>query len=155
MSAQKIGTAGAEVAPSASSIVSALEQTKRQWELAADALPQLVCLLDQNGKVIRANRTLERWGLAPVTQVRGLTVHELLHGAQCAADCEMLAFWRDVQARSLDAKELREERWDAKLDPAKHGLRTDLLKIPLLPYQLDGIAFAAGDIRDGPHHNDR
>ncbi|WP_425617270.1 DEAD/DEAH box helicase [Anatilimnocola sp. NA78] len=29
-------------------------------------------------------------------------------------------------------------------DPAKHPLRTSLLKIPLLPYQLDGIAFAAG-----------
>jgi superfamily II DNA or RNA helicase len=28
--------------------------------------------------------------------------------------------------------------------PARHPLRTSLLKIPLLPYQLDGIAFAAG-----------
>ncbi len=29
-------------------------------------------------------------------------------------------------------------------DPAKHPLRTALLKVPLLPYQLDGVAFAAG-----------
>ena len=29
-------------------------------------------------------------------------------------------------------------------DPAGHALRTSLLKMPLLPYQLDGIAFAAG-----------
>jgi superfamily II DNA or RNA helicase len=29
-------------------------------------------------------------------------------------------------------------------NPAKHPLRTRLLKIPLLPYQLDGVAFAAG-----------
>ncbi len=29
-------------------------------------------------------------------------------------------------------------------DPATHPLRTTLLKLPLLPYQLDGIAFAAG-----------
>jgi ERCC4-related helicase len=28
-------------------------------------------------------------------------------------------------------------------DPAHHKLRTELLKVPLLPYQLDGIAFAA------------
>jgi len=28
-------------------------------------------------------------------------------------------------------------------DPAKHPLRTTLLKVPLLPFQLDGIAFAA------------
>ncbi len=29
-------------------------------------------------------------------------------------------------------------------DPAKHPLRKELLKVPLLPYQLDGIAFAVG-----------
>src|SRR5262249_28657618 len=29
-------------------------------------------------------------------------------------------------------------------DPARHPLRTDLLKVPLLPYQLDGVAFAVG-----------
>jgi SNF2 family DNA or RNA helicase len=28
-------------------------------------------------------------------------------------------------------------------DPASHPLRTSLLKVPLLPYQLDGVAFAA------------
>jgi signal transduction histidine kinase len=111
--AQQIGTAGAEVAPSAGRTVSALEN---QWELAANALPQLVCLLDGSGKVIRANRTLERWGLVCARQVRGLTLHEALHGAQCAADCEMLAFWRDVQARVLRGQEVRDERWDAKLE---------------------------------------
>src|SRR5262249_36971889 len=29
-------------------------------------------------------------------------------------------------------------------NPAKHRLRASLLKVPLLPYQLDGIAFAVG-----------
>jgi SNF2 family DNA or RNA helicase len=29
-------------------------------------------------------------------------------------------------------------------DPANHPLRTTLLKLPLLPYQLDGVAFAVG-----------
>jgi len=33
---------------------------------------------------------------------------------------------------------------EIRRDPAKHPLRTSLLKIPLLPYQLDGVAFAAG-----------
>lgn len=33
---------------------------------------------------------------------------------------------------------------EIRQDPARHPLRTSLLKIPLLPYQLDGIAFAAG-----------
>ncbi len=33
---------------------------------------------------------------------------------------------------------------EIRRDPANHPLRTGLLKVPLLPYQLDGIAFAAG-----------
>jgi superfamily II DNA or RNA helicase len=33
---------------------------------------------------------------------------------------------------------------DIRKDPAKHPLRTSLLKAELLPYQLDGIAFAVG-----------
>lgn len=33
---------------------------------------------------------------------------------------------------------------DIRADPANHPLRTELLKVSLLPYQLDGIAFAVG-----------
>ncbi len=33
---------------------------------------------------------------------------------------------------------------EIRKNPAKHALRTELLKEPLLPYQLDGIAFAVG-----------
>jgi len=33
---------------------------------------------------------------------------------------------------------------EIRKDPARHPLRTGLLKVELLPYQLDGIAFAAG-----------
>jgi len=33
---------------------------------------------------------------------------------------------------------------EVRRNPAGHPLRTTLLKLPLLPYQLDGIAFAAG-----------
>jgi hypothetical protein len=33
---------------------------------------------------------------------------------------------------------------EIRRDPVNHPLRTTLLRIPLLPYQLDGVAFAAG-----------
>jgi ERCC4-related helicase len=39
---------------------------------------------------------------------------------------------------------LRDRTAAIRRDPANHALRTTLLKAPLLPYQLDGIAFAAG-----------
>jgi len=52
---------------------------KHQWESTLDSLPQLVCLLDESGHVIRANRTLEAWGLGDVTSVKGKQIHDMLH----------------------------------------------------------------------------
>jgi hypothetical protein len=55
---------------------------------------------------------------------------------------------------SPDAEEFIEERLyehrirgkvaEIRADPAKHPLRTSLLKVPLLPYQVDGVAFVVG-----------
>jgi SNF2 family DNA or RNA helicase len=47
-----------------------------------------------------------------------------------------------IQQRLIQDR-LRERTAAIRRDPAKHPLRSTLLKIPLLPYQLDGIAFAA------------
>ena len=47
-----------------------------------------------------------------------------------------------IQQR-LFLERMRARMAEIRRDPASHKLRTDLLKVPLLPYQLDGIAFAA------------
>jgi hypothetical protein len=44
----------------------------------------------------------------------------------------------------LIQERLEEKTAVIRRDPAHHPLRTTLLKVPLLPYQLDGVAFAAG-----------
>lgn len=46
--------------------------------------------------------------------------------------------------RKLGALRIGKLVTDIRSAPAEHPLRTTLLKEPLLPYQLDGIAFAAG-----------
>jgi hypothetical protein len=46
--------------------------------------------------------------------------------------------------RKLLALRMQKLVTEIRRAPAKHPLRTKLLKEPLLPYQLDGIAFAAG-----------
>jgi superfamily II DNA or RNA helicase len=48
-----------------------------------------------------------------------------------------------IQQRTLQER-LRAAAAEIRRDPANHPLRTTLLKLPLLPYQLDGIAFAVG-----------
>ena len=44
----------------------------------------------------------------------------------------------------LHQDHMRETAAAIRRDPVNHPLRKTLLKVPLLPYQLDGIAFAAG-----------
>ena len=46
--------------------------------------------------------------------------------------------------QSLARQRLRTRADEIRKDPARHALRTSLLKTELLPYQLDGIAFATG-----------
>ena len=43
-----------------------VERAKQEWESTADSLPELVCLVDDRGRIIRANRTVETWNLARV-----------------------------------------------------------------------------------------
>jgi hypothetical protein len=47
-----------------------------------------------------------------------------------------------IQQRLIQER-LSEKTSAIRRAPAEHPLRTELLKVPLLPYQLDGIAFAA------------
>lgn len=44
----------------------------------------------------------------------------------------------------LFEEHMRTRMAEVRRDPAGHPLRTTLLKTPLLPYQMDGVAFAAG-----------
>ena len=46
-----------------STVEAQVRRAKIQWEDAADSLHQLVCVIDRSGHVLRANRTLEAWGL--------------------------------------------------------------------------------------------
>jgi signal transduction histidine kinase len=67
----------------------AIERAKREWECTADALSELVCLVNRAGQVIRANRALERWALGGVREVRGRGVHQVLHPHCRAAHCDL------------------------------------------------------------------
>jgi signal transduction histidine kinase len=73
-----------------------IEQAKQEWEVTADSLPQFVCLLDEQGRIRRANRTVERWGLGPVTEVRGLRLHDLFHPDCGDPACYLAVFWRQA-----------------------------------------------------------
>src|SRR3984957_3290800 len=67
----------------------AIEKAKQEWECTADALTAMVCLLNSDGLVLRANRVVEHWGLGSVSAVIGKKAHDVLHPTCTAPNCEV------------------------------------------------------------------
>ena len=76
-----------------------LEKAKHQWQSAADMMPQLICLLDGKGHLIHINRTIERWGMGSVANVKGLHLHRVLHPNCVDPQCYFNAFWLTAAAK--------------------------------------------------------
>jgi signal transduction histidine kinase len=74
----------------------AIEKAKHEWEFTVDALTALVCLLDPDGIVLRANRVVEHWGLGSVGGVIGRSAHSILHPDCPDGDCEVARRLRDA-----------------------------------------------------------
>jgi PAS domain S-box-containing protein len=88
-----------------------VEQAKREWEWALDALPDLVCLVDDQGYLIRSNRAVEAWHLGRVEDVKGGALHELLH-PQCAnPDCYLSSLLKQV-AEKTEGQLVKQEALD-------------------------------------------
>ena len=79
-------------------------QAKHQWETTLDALPQLICLIDAHGHVIRANRTLETWQLGDVKSIRGTHIHDMLHSGCTELTCALRRQWAQMSQQLKDTQ---------------------------------------------------
>ncbi|MGH8135365.1 MAG: histidine kinase, partial [Steroidobacteraceae bacterium] len=70
-------------------ISDSIKRAKDEWELTADALPHIVCLLDAAGRVLRANRAVERWSLGRVENAPGKHFHDLVHPKCSHRECQL------------------------------------------------------------------
>lgn len=75
---------------------------KNDWEFCVDALEhQAFIILDKDLKVIRTNRTLERWGWADVTKIRGTHILNLITPAiQHASSNDWIDEWCQLDTQS-------------------------------------------------------
>jgi signal transduction histidine kinase/DNA-binding response OmpR family regulator len=89
-----------------------IERAKQEWESTADSLPDLVCLVDHRGRIMRANRTVETWNLARVVDVKGRGVHELLHPGCADSSCYLNAFWKGAWEGALRGQPAQCEAYD-------------------------------------------
>ncbi|GAK55493.1 hypothetical protein U27_02327 [Candidatus Vecturithrix granuli] len=71
-----------------------IELAKQEWESTADSLSHLIFLLDEQGRILRANRTVEHWKLGQVSTVKGASVHALLHPDCSLQDCTLQNFFQ-------------------------------------------------------------
>jgi len=92
-----------------------VERAKREWESTADTVPELVCLIDDTGRIIRANRTVETWDLARVEQVSGRGLHELLHPHCPDAHCYLDALWNETREHPGPDRLVQRETYDQVL----------------------------------------
>jgi signal transduction histidine kinase len=74
----------------------AIEKAKREWECTADALTAMVCLLNSDGSVLRANRVVEHWGLGSVGGAVGKQAHAVLHPECSEAHCAVARGLQDA-----------------------------------------------------------
>jgi PAS domain S-box-containing protein len=92
-----------------------IERAKQEWESTADSLPELICLVDHLGRIIRANRTVETWNLARVVDVKGRGVHELLHPGCTGSSCYLNSFWEGAWEKATQGQPAQCEAYDEVL----------------------------------------
>jgi PAS domain S-box-containing protein len=95
--------------------VQTIEKVKQQWQSAADMMPQLLCLLNARGQLIHINRTIERWGLGRVADVRGRQLHDVLHPDCSDPQCYFKSLWLGAAARLAAGERTECEAFDAVL----------------------------------------
>lgn len=92
-----------------------LEEIKHQWRFAADSVPQLICLVDHDWRVLRANRTVERWDLGQVAEVGGACLHDVLHKHCTDRNCYLAKLRQTTSAALTRDGRASCEVWDPLL----------------------------------------
>ncbi|MBI5566856.1 MAG: PAS domain-containing protein [Chloroflexi bacterium] len=92
--ATELSTAGLPNLSEIDSAFEKVERAKQEWEATVDSLPELVCVVDDQGRVVRANRTIEAWQLGDVKAIQGFSLHTLLHPGCLGLYCELDRYLR-------------------------------------------------------------
>jgi PAS domain S-box-containing protein len=109
-------TGGKQSEEALKELLGTIERAKQEWESTADSLPDLVCLVDNRGRIIRTNRTVETWNLGQVLSVRGREFHELLHSDCEDASCYLDSFWKRAWEEAIRGQPSQCEAYDDILE---------------------------------------
>lgn len=92
-----------------------VERAKQEWEATVDSLPELICLIDDHGRVLRANRTVETWGLGQVVDVKDRELHDLVHPGCASPACYLKWFMQQYFTQVDERRPANVETFDTIL----------------------------------------
>src|SRR5256885_8478812 len=134
----------------------AIARAKLEWECTVDALPDLICLLDGRGQVLRVNRVCERWNLGSIAEVLGRELHDVLHANCTAEGCQLQlslrSGWQSLQGGGPVEFELRDATLERalrvtlrRMTPGPASTATEPLAVAGLP-DVAGLHLARGAV---------
>jgi len=66
-----------------------IRQAKLEWEATVDTLPEIVCLLDDQGTIVRSNHAVKEWKIGDVQSILGRGLHNMLHPDCLQKSCKL------------------------------------------------------------------
>ena len=97
-----------------------VERAKREWESTVDSLPSLICLIDPQGRLIRANRIVQMWNIGRVDAVKGRPLHEFLHPDCNDPACYLKLLATQIVDRAAQGQDVSHEASDSVLGRYVH-----------------------------------
>ena len=92
-----------------------VENIKKEWELALDSLGELLCVVNSESRIVRANRAIEKWKLAKVTAVKGKKFHDLMHFGCTDPNCYLDDFNASILEVIVSGKSAELQIYDSHL----------------------------------------
>src|SRR5437763_10119445 len=146
MSRERAGETSEEISVASAhtpGVRAAIARAKLEWECTVDALPDLICLLDGRGHVLRVNRVCERWNLGSIAEVLGRELHDVLHAECSAGACQLneslRSGWLSLQGGGPAEFELRDAILERalhvtlrRMTPGPAGIATEPLAVAVL-----------------------
>lgn len=120
--------------------IQALEKAKQQWQSAADLMPQLICLMNDEGRLLHVNRTMEWWGLGEVSRAKGQGLHDILHPRCTDPECYFTRFWNNTHQARMEGRRAEHEAFDTRLN------RHFVIRVQPLVWRHHSQARAAEDL---------
>lgn len=97
-----------------------VRNAKEELEILVDSISDIFLLLTEDGHITRANQSIEAWGLAPIKESLGKSVHELFHPNCSFLNCHLPLYWKSALEAMVKNETFEYEIWDDFLNRHVH-----------------------------------